>query len=80
MHDADGDARGRLIESARSHAEAQRAEARRLEAELPVLNARLGAARQRQEHMHRPSTLVREKLPQRLTDVGDRLRARWRRR
>jgi len=50
----------RLIDSARAHEAAQRAEAHRLEAELPELNARLGAARTRQEHMQRPSTLVTE--------------------
>jgi hypothetical protein len=62
------------------YAEAQRGEARRLRQELAKLNARLGEARTRQERMQRPSTLIIEHLPQRLAELRDRARSRWRRR
>jgi hypothetical protein len=61
------------------YAEAQRAEARRLEAELPALNERLGIARRRQETMQRPSVLITERLTQRLADLRERVRSRLRR-
>jgi hypothetical protein len=43
-------------------------EARQLEAQLGVLNARLGEARVRQERMQRPTTVLTEWLPQRLSE------------
>jgi hypothetical protein len=61
------------------YAEARRAEARRLEAELPALNERLGIARSRQEALQRPSVLVTERLPQRLVVLRERVRSRRRR-
>ena len=60
MRDVPADELRRVIASARAHAAAQRDEAQRLERELPALNQRLGAARLRQEHMQRPSTLLTE--------------------
>jgi hypothetical protein len=65
-----------VIAAARQHAAAQRDEARRLEAELPALNQRLGAARLRQEHMQRPSTLLTEAARERVDDWLVRLRIR----
>jgi hypothetical protein len=66
----------RVIAAARQHAAARRDEARRLEAELPALNQRLGAARLRQEHMQRPSTLLTEAARERVDDWLVRLRIR----
>jgi hypothetical protein len=63
-----------VIASARAHEATQRDEVRRLESELPALNQRLGAARLRQEHMHRPSTLVTEAARERLDGWLARLR------
>jgi hypothetical protein len=60
VDDVPADELRRVIASARAHAVAQRDEAQRLEGELPVLNQRLGAARLRQEHLLRPSTLLTE--------------------
>jgi hypothetical protein len=64
----------RQIASARAHAAAQREETKRLEAELPALNERLGAARIRQERMLRPSTLFTEAARERLEVWRARLR------
>jgi hypothetical protein len=66
----------RVIASARAHEAAQHSAARRLEAELPVLNERLGAARRRQEHMQQPSTLVTEAARGRLDGLLVRLRSK----
>jgi hypothetical protein len=60
VHDTPDDELRRMVASARAHAVARRDEAHRLERELPALNQRLGAARLRQEHLHRPSTLLTE--------------------
>jgi len=60
VHDVADDELRRAIASARAHEVAQRDEAHRLERELPALNQRLGAARLRQEHLLRPSTLLTE--------------------
>jgi hypothetical protein len=76
VRDVSNDELRRVIASARSHAAAQREEARRLEAELPALNQRLGAARRRQEHMQRPSTLVTETARERVDSWLTRLRVR----
>ena len=64
------------IAAARAHAAAQRDEARRLEAELPALNERLGAVRLRQERMLQPTTLATESGRQRLDHWLVRLRLR----
>jgi len=74
VRDASADELRHLIASARAHVATQREEARRLESELPVLNQRLGAARVRQEHMLRPSTLVTEAARERLAGWRARLR------
>jgi hypothetical protein len=68
------------VDRLQRYAEAQREEARRLQEELANLNARLGAARTRQERMQRPSTLITERLPEQLAEYRDRARSRWRRR
>lgn len=65
-----------VITAAHAHAAAQQEEQRRLEAELPLLNQRLGAARRRQEYMQRPSTLVTEAGKQRIQRWLVRLRPR----
>ena len=62
------------IAAAQAHAASQREEARRLEARLPELNARLGAARLRQEHLQQPTTLATEAGRQRLDHWLVRLR------
>ena len=74
MHDCPADELRRVIASARAHAAALQDEAQRLEAELPALNQRLGAARLRQEHMLRPFTLVTEAARDRLDELLARLR------
>jgi len=76
MDDASGDELRRVIATARAHETAQRVEAQRLERELSELNQRLGAARLRQEHMQRPSTLLTESARQRLDGWLARLRIR----
>jgi hypothetical protein len=80
VRDASADDLRRAIDSARAHAETQRAEAHRLRAELPQLNERLGAARFREEHLQRPSTLVTETAPLWIDRRHARLRARLRER
>jgi len=65
-----------MIESARRHTAAQRAEASRLAAEIPDLNARLGELRLQQEHMQRPSTLLTETARQRAAGWIERVRLR----
>jgi hypothetical protein len=74
MDDASPDELRRVIASARAYAAEQREQARGLESELPALNQRLGAARRRQEHMQRPSTLVTETARERLDGWLARLR------
>ena len=66
MRDASVEEMKGRIAAAHAHAIAQQDEARRLESELAALNQRLGAARLRQEHMLRPSTLVTEAGRQRV--------------
>jgi hypothetical protein len=66
----------RVIASVRAYEAARRDEAQRLERQLPALNQRLGAARLRQEHMQRPSTLVTEAARERLDGWLARLRIR----
>ena len=60
MREASPDELRAIIAAARAHTAAQREQAHRLEAQLPELNARLGAARLRQERMQQPATLVTE--------------------
>ena len=72
MRDAD--------KAARAHAASQREIARRLESDLPVLNAELGEMRVRQERLQRPSTLVTETGRQRLAHWIERVRGRLGRR
>jgi hypothetical protein len=72
--DVPADELRRVIASARAHAATQRDEAHRLERGLPGLNQRLGAARLRQEHMQRPSTLFTEAARERLDGWLARLR------
>jgi hypothetical protein len=74
MADVSDDELRQQIASARAHAAAQREESRRLEAELPALNQRLGTARLRQERMLRPSTLFTEAARERLDGWRARLR------
>ncbi|HZB40404.1 MAG TPA: hypothetical protein VE487_05540 [Ilumatobacter sp.] len=74
MRDASESELRRVVASAREHEAAQQGEARRLEAQLPALNGRLGAARRRQEHMQRPSTLVTEAARERIDGLLARLR------
>jgi hypothetical protein len=69
MREATADELRATIAATRAHAAAQREEARRLEVQLPELNARLGAARLRQERMQRPTTL--------LTEAGRERVGRW---
>lgn len=76
MRDASADELRAMIAAARTHAAAQREEAARLEAQLPALNQRLGAARLRQEHMLQPTTLATESGRQRLDHWMARLRIR----
>jgi hypothetical protein len=68
------------VERLQRYAEAKREEARRLHEEVGRLNARLGEARTRQEHMQRPSTLITERLPEKFAEMRERARSRWRRR
>ena len=65
-----------VLVAARAHIAAQREHAQALEARLPELNARLGAARLRQERMQRPGTLVTEAGRQRVERWLVRLRIR----
>jgi hypothetical protein len=74
VRDAPSDELRQVIASARAHEAAQRDVARRLEAELPALNQRLGAARLRQERMQRPSKLVTEAAREQLDGLLARLR------
>ena len=76
MREATPDELRATIAAARAHAAAQREEAHRLEAQLPELNARLGAARRRQERMQQPTTLVTEAGRQRVERWLVRLRIR----
>lgn len=69
----------REVTELQRHADERHAEALRLEAELPLLNERLGLARVRQEALQRPSTIVTERFPQRLSELRDRVRSRVRR-
>jgi hypothetical protein len=68
------------VDRLQRYVEARREEARQLQEELANLNARLGEARARQEHLQRPSTLMTERLPEKLAEYRDRARSRWRRR
>ena len=76
MPEASPDELRATIEAARAHTAAQHEQARRLEDRLPELNARLGAARLRQERMMRPTTLVTEAGRQRVERWLVRLRIR----
>ena len=76
MCEASADELRGAIATARAHAAAQGDQARRLEAELPAFNQRLGVARLRQEHMQRPSTLVTEVVRERFGAWIARIRIR----
>ena len=76
VRDASADELRAMIAAAHAHTAAQQDEARRLESELPALNERLGAARVRQEHMMRPTTLATEPARQRVDQWLVRLRVR----
>ena len=76
MREATSDELRATIAAARAHIAAQRQEAQRLAAQLSELNARLGAARLRQERMQQPSTLVTEAGRKRVERWLARLRIR----